>query len=79
MLLGLRRRKKKLPPRPDVSTGEDDFSGAIVTTAWGTRERLSFRQLAERKRQQMGMHDHVGPQERLRYQKLKDPHYTEKK
>jgi hypothetical protein len=43
MLLGLRRRPKRLPPRPIVPTGEDDFCGAVIDG-----RRLTVRDLAQR-------------------------------
>ena len=74
MLLGLRRRKKRLPPRPDVPTGLDDFCGMVLNG-----QPKTFNDLAERKRAQMGDYDYVTRAQRLRYQKMRDPNYTEKK
>jgi hypothetical protein len=74
VLLGLRRHCKRLPPRPEVPTGENDFCGAVINGP-----RLSFRELAERKKAQMGDYDHIGLNGRRAYQKFKDRNYTEKK
>ena len=73
MFLGLRRRRKKLLPKPVVPHGLDDVCTVIDGRPY------TFNDLAARKRAQMGDHDRVSPQERLRYQQFKDPNYTEKK
>lgn len=77
MLLGLRRRRKRLPPKPVVSMASDAPSGLRAPGG----KMMTFDELHAYKAAQMAQMDKEfpGPMQRLVRQIMRDPHYTEKK